>query len=249
MQPSSPLTAKDERFIEEYLLRFDAFEAAAHSGICLEPADKPRGYYVYFLVNPASAEIFYVGKGKGKRAKAHVVEARSAQIHGNPRKLRAIREIVDRGEAVGEYVLRDGLTEDAAYALEREYIAALKYYLTNDSCGQTTEEERVREYARQELRNAIPFEEWWNRRGMPGDDACIMYYMLVDTWVNMAGLESERDRLFAGVDEEELEILRRKAEAKHPGLGRNAMQTTRKFSVTVKGQPAQPDEVDNGSAI
>jgi len=53
------------------------------------PADVARklGYYVYVYVNPLDGQIFYVGKGKGRRVLSHL-EDRS-----ETRKLAAIKQI------------------------------------------------------------------------------------------------------------------------------------------------------------
>src|SRR5882672_4924940 len=64
------------------------------TGRCMEliqtiPADVARklGYYVYVYVNPLDGQIFYVGKGKGRRVLSHL-EDRS-----ETRKLAAIKQI------------------------------------------------------------------------------------------------------------------------------------------------------------
>jgi hypothetical protein len=49
------------------------------------------GHYVYLYVNPTNDAVFYVGKGKGSRALAHVDDAK------NPLVAKAIREIRKAG--------------------------------------------------------------------------------------------------------------------------------------------------------
>lgn len=86
------------------------------------PRDVARklGYYVYLLVNPIDDSIFYVGKGKGKRALAHLVDARKSRKTDVLKRIRAARmtpkiEILAHG-------LRD---EETALRIEAGVIDAL----------------------------------------------------------------------------------------------------------------------------
>ena len=54
--------------------------------------EKPlKPYYVYELVDPASGEVFYVGRGVGERAYAHEKEAKT--LDEETPKLERIRKI------------------------------------------------------------------------------------------------------------------------------------------------------------
>jgi hypothetical protein len=85
------------------------------------------GYYVYLLIDPASQRVFYVGKGKEDRCFQHLVEARAtaAGAIGDYAKLAKIREIEDRGQQVRIDLLRYGLDEDTAIAVEAAAIDLL----------------------------------------------------------------------------------------------------------------------------
>jgi hypothetical protein len=63
-------------------------------GLSSEVAERLGPFYVYVLVDPRSAEIFYVGKGTGERLLHHGREADFA-AHGRAgsAKVRRIREI------------------------------------------------------------------------------------------------------------------------------------------------------------
>lgn len=78
------------------------------------------GSYVYFLRDPTTKEVFYVGKGVGNRVFNHVAcaltDARESE------KLDRIRAIQNSGKSVEHFVLRHGLTEQAAFEVEAAII-------------------------------------------------------------------------------------------------------------------------------
>lgn len=83
--------------------------------------DTQRIYYVYLLMDPARKGIdgiFYVGKGKNRRAEDH--------LKGNPKKEgekhKKIQEIERRGQKVKIEILRHHLTEDEALEVESSTI-------------------------------------------------------------------------------------------------------------------------------
>ena len=71
------------------------------------------GYYVYLYINPLDNTIFYVGKGRGNRAFAHLNDSSESQ------KATIIREIRERGEEPRVEILVHGL-EDEVTALRIE---------------------------------------------------------------------------------------------------------------------------------
>lgn len=75
-------------------------------------------YYVYCLVDSRDGKVFYVGKGKGDRAFAHVHNA--VEQPDESEKNRRINEIGE--ENVGHYIIRHDLTEKAALELESTLI-------------------------------------------------------------------------------------------------------------------------------
>lgn len=78
------------------------------------------GFYVYLLIDPRDAGVFYVGKGTGDRCFAHVAEARNtlADSVGDYAKLARIRAIEAAGSMVRIDILRHGLTEREAFLVE-----------------------------------------------------------------------------------------------------------------------------------
>jgi hypothetical protein len=84
-------------------------------------------YYVYLLIDPRTGRPFYVGKGVGDRCFAHLDEARRtlADAKGDYAKLATIREIEGAGEEVGIDILRHGMTEESAFAVEAAAIDLL----------------------------------------------------------------------------------------------------------------------------
>ncbi len=97
------------------------------------PADVARklGYYVYVYVNPLDGQIFYVGKGKGRRVLSHL-EDRS-----ETRKLAAIKQIRAAGRQPRLEILAHGLRgADTALQVEAAVIDALGLpFLTNQVRG------------------------------------------------------------------------------------------------------------------
>ena len=77
-------------------------------------------YYVYFLQDPESQEVFYVGKGRGNRVFDHLNMA--IESSDKSAKLDRIREITNRGLEVKHLILRHGLTESMAFEIEAAMI-------------------------------------------------------------------------------------------------------------------------------
>jgi hypothetical protein len=75
-------------------------------------------YYVYGLIDPRNKEIFYIGKGKGKRAYQHLTEEYTEE-KGNREKINRIKEIQKKqGKQPEIKFFAENLSEEAAYALE-----------------------------------------------------------------------------------------------------------------------------------
>jgi uncharacterized protein len=101
------------------------------------------GYYVYLLIDPRSAAIFYVGKGKGDRVFQHAKHAKkvAANESRGQLKLDLIREIHDQGLDVRVEILRHGLDEAVAFEVEAAVMDALELAdlkLTNLVAGHAT---------------------------------------------------------------------------------------------------------------
>lgn len=77
-------------------------------------------YYVYFLRDPRSQQVFYVGKGKGNRLFDHVACALDEPQESD--KLSLIRDIHAAGREVEHFVLRHGMDEGTAFEVEAAVI-------------------------------------------------------------------------------------------------------------------------------
>lgn len=77
-------------------------------------------YYIYFLRDPRSKQVFYVGKGKGNRLFDHVACALDTPTESD--KLALIRDIHASGREVEHFILRHGMEEDTAFELEAAII-------------------------------------------------------------------------------------------------------------------------------
>jgi uncharacterized protein len=92
------------------------------------------GYYVYFLIDPETKDVFYVGKGKGNRIFAHLNEA--IDESNENLKLDRIRAIRVRGQDVQYIIHRHGLTEKEALEVEAALIDYIGLHdLTNVVAG------------------------------------------------------------------------------------------------------------------
>lgn len=95
-----------------------------------------KQFYVYVLIDPLTAKVFYVGKGQGERALEHRKD--SLKTESNSKKLERIREIEKSGESkVKEMVVGRFKSEEAAFAVEATLIHWMYGYenLTNVARG------------------------------------------------------------------------------------------------------------------
>lgn len=119
-------------------------------------------FYVYFLVDPRTGEIFYVGKGKGSRMSCHVAVVRAGRTD-NPAKCDRIREIMACGLQVEEVKFGSYGSEALAYSVERGLIASLKEYgLTNIANGGVSAEE-VAKLRIQSMKSRLKSFSHWER--------------------------------------------------------------------------------------
>ena len=77
-------------------------------------------FFVYDLIDPRTDEVFYVGKGMGRRPEQHTAEALKGKRSS---KCERIRAILDSGQSVRVSIARRFTCESAAYAFEVERIA------------------------------------------------------------------------------------------------------------------------------
>lgn len=118
--------AKQRHIQDELLPEYEQSHALA----------RPLGrYYVYHLIDPASGEVFYVGKGSGSRAGQHRKDAlKKAMV--NLDKERRIRSILAQGLEVRVAIVRNFLSEEGAFLLERSEILRIGLEsLTNKASG------------------------------------------------------------------------------------------------------------------
>jgi hypothetical protein len=84
-------------------------------------------YYVYLLVDPKTNEPFYVGKGINNRVFNHVECTLNKSNETNSLKYSIIQDIINRGDKVKHIIVRHGLTEKTAFALESALIDTFKF--------------------------------------------------------------------------------------------------------------------------
>lgn len=77
-------------------------------------------YYVYQLVDPRNSQPFYIGKGKGRRAKTHLWEIPETRNVYKENKIASIRK--DGLEPIIEYIAENIIDETLAYDIESTLI-------------------------------------------------------------------------------------------------------------------------------
>lgn len=95
----------------------------------------PSGFYVYALADPITHEVFYIGKGKGRRVFHHERDARLHAERGNLRKNGRLVEIMLSGAEPLRICIAEDLDEASAYDLERRLIDKSRATLTNRQRG------------------------------------------------------------------------------------------------------------------
>lgn len=147
------LTAQQELFAKAYIKLGNAAEAAHQAGIRLRPSGK--GFYVYFLIDGNSGDIFYVGKGSGNRLKHHRRQTKAAS--GNHVKIDRILACKGNFE---EVVFADDLDEVEAFRLERVLIKRFRESLTNISAGKVHPAQSHLAYIDRCISKLMPFDMW-----------------------------------------------------------------------------------------
>lgn len=124
---------KFANFLQVYELNKNIISASIDSGFVLKDFNNAiKGYYVYFLINPLTDKIFYIGKGKGKRALQHYKDYKNGR-EKNIFKYNEMRSFVKLGFKPIVKVVVDDITEDTAYKIETKLIKRLYCDLSNIS--------------------------------------------------------------------------------------------------------------------
>lgn len=129
-------------------------------------------YYVYLLINSLDNKVFYIGKGKGKRAEHHLKEYRQKRIV-NSKKYSVIKDIISNGGDVLIHVVKNNINEDAALRLERILIDSNKESITNYQGGTLSKSETLILIAREELSKIMPFRKWLDKTNPSSEHADI----------------------------------------------------------------------------
>ena len=146
------LSLAHEQFCQAIASGKPILDALDGSGIALRTCKDAKGFYVYVLVDPRNASVFYVGKGKNKRARAHFDEWRLGTVV-NGAKSQRIKEIAAAKMRPCALLIEDGLNEDRAFEIERLMIYKIgRKNLTNAVKGQRSEAAKILFEVCQDLR-------------------------------------------------------------------------------------------------
>lgn len=118
--------------------------------------DAPEGAYVYALIDPRDDSTFYIGKGRGLRAWIHEKNERRSQER-NALKAEKLGQIRRAGLRPIVEIIEAGLTDAAAYRLERSLIVKNHAALTNISLGQRSMIESLAAQLREDLASLVSF--------------------------------------------------------------------------------------------
>ena len=156
-----------EAFVWTYIIEPDALKAAHKLKLKLREKEPVEGFYVYLLIDSRDKKIFYVGKGKGKRMHAHVVETTHGRI-ANSAKSDKINEILGAGAEVLERVIFTTKRESVAFTVERFLIDRLKEHgLTNIVRGVVTNNQAKARELEHRLKHMKSRYEWVYGRHSP----------------------------------------------------------------------------------
>ena len=147
------------KFLQEYEFCLNIDEAQNKSGYFLSNFDKTiQDYYVYCLVNPLNKNIFYIGKGKGKRAFQHYQEYTKG-ICTNNFKYNEIESFAKYNYAPIIKIIANNLLEEDAYKLETKLIKRFYKSITNISQNENSPNLLKREIRK--IYNSMPsYKEW-----------------------------------------------------------------------------------------
>lgn len=146
-------------FLKSYEYNLNIEEAENNTNYKLKDYSKSlNGYYVYLLINPITKKVFYVGKGKKRRAEQHYIDF----IKGKEKNCFKVKAF----QAFSKYKLKpiikivvDGLEEDYAYKIEKKLIKRLYINLSNIS--QNENEPNVLKREVKKIVKQMPTYEVW----------------------------------------------------------------------------------------
>lgn len=147
------------KFLQEYELCLNIDEAQQNSGYFLENFNKYiENYYVYCLINPLNKNIFYIGKGKNKRALQHYKEYRRGLCTNNF-KYNEIKSFAKYNYKPIVKIIASNLSEARAYQLETKLIKRLYKSLTNISQNEN-EQNLIKRQVRKIFNKMPSYEQW-----------------------------------------------------------------------------------------
>jgi hypothetical protein len=113
------LFARSTNQIEDYSIP-NCYIQSLDKYLSINIEEQKSMYYVYQLVDPRNSQPFYIGKGKGTRAKTHLWEIPATRNIYKENKIASIRK--DGLEPIIEYIAENIIDENLAYEIETSII-------------------------------------------------------------------------------------------------------------------------------
>ena len=133
-------------------------------------------YYVYTYTDPRNNEVFYVGKGKGRRCFEHIREVENSRVEkikiSNVEKYNLIKDIIDNGFYPLIVIKFKNLSEHQSLYLEKLYIKKYKFkenggtLLNKKTSNKITQD--LSESVSESLKKYFEENDVWNK-GKPWD--------------------------------------------------------------------------------
>lgn len=173
---------RHEAFAQALASGKSADEAYAEAGLMANAFAQPAGFYVYLLIDPRNGRVFYVGKGKGRRALFHWSSFHLGKAKG--KKHATLARIHREGLKPRVDVVCDGLSESEAYRIEGAIIRIVGFKrLVNVLPAYVSPQEHARRF----LHSIKPFAQWFTEKPRSPDDVAL-YHFVASGFARVAAL-------------------------------------------------------------
>lgn len=148
-------------FLKSYEECLNLQEAQIETGFVLQDYTKNlKGFYVYLLINPLTKKIFYIGKGKKRRAEQHLIDNKNNKEKNIFKKKEFNTFLKYRLKPIIKIIF-DSLEEEMAYKIEKKLIKRLYKSITNISQNEN-EPNLIKKQVKTLLKRLPTYNQWIN---------------------------------------------------------------------------------------